>query len=90
MAVAVTVHAIWQHRNAAHFDNKRLAPQIVLQDTIFVTWLATVRRCLRLLGAESTERRDLHAATALLLTHPGYNTLAAKYPLGLWLRATRG
>ncbi len=90
MAVAVTAHALWQHRNAAHFDNKRLVPQPVLQDTIFVTWLATVRRCLRLLETESTERRDLHAATSLMLTQPGYNTLAAKYPLGLWLRATRG
>ncbi|OQR88876.1 hypothetical protein ACHHYP_06578 [Achlya hypogyna] len=90
MAVAVTVHALWKARNAAHFDDTRLPPTPVLHDVIFTVWLATIRRRLRLLEGDSPERQALLAAAQLLFSQPSYRPLAAKYPLGLQPRPTVG
>jgi len=88
MLTGVCLHLTWTQRNHAKHRDHPMPPAHVLLDVSFSTWMATVRRWMRLQDPDDAELAVVKAAMAILLRQNHYRDLHAKYPRCLALDTT--
>jgi hypothetical protein len=89
MLTGVSIHVIWTHHNMLQYQQRAMPPRTVLLELTFVTWMATVRRNMRLMDTDDVRRIEMEFVLRnLLLNQSHYRHLSHKYKKCLDLRAT--